>query len=242
MGEMITELKKTGHFGYKSKTGIYASHQYFTGDFEDELSKLTFYDVPLGPKEVEEIDQVKGQQSGYKTCAFKSVDGKASTHNTTGEFWQEEDPKNYQYTDAYYQSPQIASMLDWFKCDFLRVRIFQQQPGHMNPTHTDFDNAKGTKFGETLRIFVQLDENKGDFNYRFQTEDSDVSIQLQQGQFLIFNPDYTAHGTFNSGDRVRNTMLMVVKKNDWLMKVMEDDTPKPALIDLRKLAEQRKVA
>ncbi len=59
---------------------------------------------------------------------------------------------------------------------------------------------------------------------------------------IIVFRDYTAHGTYNSGDRVRNTMLMVVKKNDWLMKVMEDDTPKPALIDLRKLAEQRKVA
>ena len=35
---------------------------------------------------------------------------------------------------------------------------------------------------------------------------------------------------------------MLDLKDDWLMKVMEDDTPKPALIDLRKLAEQRKVA
>ena len=179
MKDVVQEIKGHKDVGYKPSTGIFASNTIFAGDFEDELDNVTFYDVPQSHKEMEKVDAYKGQQAGYKNCSFRSHDGKASTYDAPGAFWDEEDPKNYKWTEAYDACPQLASMLDWFECPIARVRVFQQQPGHVMATHSDFDNQKGTELGETLRIFVQLNENKGDFHYRFQTADSDVSIQLQ---------------------------------------------------------------
>ena len=54
------------------------------------------------------------------------------------------------------------------------------------------------------------------FTSRFKTEDSETSINLQKGQFLIFNPDHTGHGTENITDIPRNTFMLVVKRNEWL--------------------------
>ncbi len=242
MKDVVQEIKGHKDVGYKPSTGIFASNTIFAGDFEDELANVTFYDVPQSHKEMEKVDAYKGQQAGYKNCSFRSHDGKASTYDAPGAFWDEEDPKNYKWTEAYDACPQLASMLDWFECPIARVRVFQQQPGHVMATHSDFDNQKGTELGETLRIFVQLNENKGDFHYRFQTADSDVSIQLQKGQFLIFNPDKTAHGTANTGSEVRNAFMLVVKKNEWLENLMKDDSPLPTVIDCKELAKERKVA
>lgn len=84
------------------------------------------------------------------------------------------------------------------------------------PIHTDFDNQKGTEYGETLRIFVQLNDMPGGAWYHFTTADSQVTINLQKGQFLIFSPDHTGHGTQNLTNIPRNTFMMVVKRNEWL--------------------------
>ena len=229
MKDVVQEIKGHKDVGYKPSTGIFASNTIFAGDFEDELANVTFYDVPQSHKEMEKVD--------YKINAKPTP-----TYDAPGAFWDEEDPKNYKWTEAYDACPQLASMLDWFECPIARVRVFQQQPGHVMATHSDFDNQKGTELGETLRIFVQLNENKGDFHYRFQTADSDVSIQLQKGQFLIFNPDKTVHGTANTGSEVRNAFMLVVKKNEWLENLMKDDSPLPTVIDCKELAKERKVA
>ena len=47
-------------------------------------------------------------------------------------------------------------------------------------------------------------------------EDSEVSINLQKGQFLVFHPDHTAHGTENVTEIPRNTFMLVVKRNEWI--------------------------
>ena len=88
--------------------------------------------------------------------------------------------------------------------------------------HTDFDNQRGQEHGETLRIFVQLNDMPGGAWFRFKTEDSEMSINLQKGQFLIFNPDHTGHGTENVTEIPRNTFMMVVKRNAWLDNLVGD--------------------
>ena len=135
------------------------------------------------------MDQVQ-----YLYNAFRSPDGSEHTLDATTDFWTEEAPESCEYTASYYNSPQLRSILDWFECDKTRIRVFQQQPGAYMQMHTDFDNQKGnSQYGETLRIFVQLTDQPGGAWYRFKTADSEVSINLQKGQFLIFNPDHTGH-------------------------------------------------
>ena len=88
------------------------------------------------------------------------------------------------------------------------------------PIHTDFDNQRGMHYGETLRIFVQLNDMPGGAWFRCKTADSEISVNLQKGQFLIFNPDHTGHGTENVTDIPRNTFMLVVKRNEWLESLM----------------------
>ena len=52
---------------------------------------------------------------------------------------------------------QQEKIIDWFQCEKTRVRIFRQQPGHVNPLHTDYDNRRGWVV-KPLRVFVQLSD------------------------------------------------------------------------------------
>ena len=131
-------------------------------------------------------------------------------------------------------------MIDWFKCEKTRIRIFQQKPGHTMEVHTDFDNQRGQEHGETLRIFVQLNDMPGGAWFRFKTEDSEMSINLQKGQFLIFNPDHTGHGTENVTDIPRNTFMMVVKRNEWLDNLVGDSNMQ--FINVDELVAEQTVA
>ena len=105
--------------------------------------------------------------------------------------------------------------------------------------HTDFDNKRGNKYGETLRIFVQLSDMPGGAWYHFKTEDSQVHINLQKGQFLIFNPDHTGHGTENLTDMPRNTFMMVVKRNEWIDSFIQNEAVQYIDVDSL-LTEQRR--
>ena len=226
--------------GYNPTTGIYASSYIFTGDWEDELKALTYTRRHGGHKENEKIDQLKGQDSQYLYNAFRSPDGKETTTDMTQkDFWQEEAPESCQYTSSYYNSPKLRAILDWFQCDKTRIRIFQQQPGAYMQLHTDFDNQRGNeKYGETLRIFVQLTDQPGGAWYRFQTADSEVSINLQKGQFLIFNPDHTGHQTQNITDVPRNSFMLIVKRNAWIDSLSQN--AKMTFLNVEELAKERK--
>ena len=228
--------------GYNPTTGIYASSYIFQGDWEDELKALTYTRRHGGHKEVEKIDNMKGQDAQYLYNAFRSPDGKETTTDMLQDnFWQEEDPASCQYTPSYYASPKLRAILDWFQCDKTRIRICQQQPGAYMQMHTDFDNQRGnTNFGETLRIFVQLTDQPGGAWYRFKTADSEVSINLQKGQFLIFNPDHTGHQTQNLTEVPRNAFMLIVKRNAWLDSLSKNETM--TFLDVNELANQRKSA
>ena len=211
--------------GYNPTTGIYASSYIFTGDWENELKNLSYTarETEVKDDNIAQFDAEKGIVTNYLYNAFRSEDGKSTTTEIS-DFWSEEDPKSFSYTDSYYSSPKLAAICDWFQCEKTRIRIFQQQPGHKMDIHTDFDNKRGNEYGETLRIFVQLSDMPGGAWYHFKTEDSQVHINLQKGQFLIFNPDHTGHGTENLTDMPRNTFMMVVKRNEWIDSLIENET------------------
>ena len=226
--------------GYNPTTGIYASSYIFKGDWEDELKALKFTRRHGEHKEVLKTDADKGIDEQYLYNAFRSPDGKETTTDMTqADFWQEESPDSCQYTPSYHNSPQLRAILDWFQCDKTRIRIFQQQSGAYMQMHTDFDNQRGTsQHGETLRIFVQLTDQPGGAWYRFKTADSEVSINLQKGQFLIFNPDHTGHQTQNLTDVPRNAFMLIVKRNAWLDSLTKNETM--TFLDTKELATVKK--
>jgi len=224
--------------GWNPSTGIYASSYIFQGDWEDELKALNFTRRGPGFKEVEKVDAMKGQDTQYLYNSFRSADGKDTTHDQLQDFWAEENPADYKDTNSKLSSPQLAAICDWFQCEKTRIRIFQQQPGAYMQMHTDFDNQRGNQYGETLRIFVQLTDQPGGAWYRFKTADSEVSINLQKGQFLIFNPDHTGHQTQNLTDVPRNAFMLVVKRNAWLDALTKNETM--TFINVDELAEQKK--
>ena len=227
--------------GYNPTTGVYASSYIFQGEWEDELKALNYTKRECDHKEVSKTDEDKGITTQYLYNAFRSPDGLEATTEMEGDFWKEEDPASCKYTPSYYSSPKLRAILDWFECDKTRIRIFQQQPGAYMPMHTDFDNQRGTEqFGETLRIFVQLTDQPGGAWYRFKTADSEVSINLQKGQFLIFNPDHTGHQTQNLTDIPRNAFMLIVKRNEWLDSLTQNETM--TFIDVNELAKEKKIA
>ena len=87
---------------------------------------------------------------------------------------------------------------------------------------------------------MQLNDNSNaDFGFRFQTSDSDVTLNLQKGQWLAFNQDKVTHSTWNlSKDRVRNAFMFVAKRNEWLDNVMKHQGM-PIVIDCKELAKNR---
>ena len=218
--------------GYNPSTGIYASPFIFTGDWENELEAMNYY-----MREEKSREDIFGKfvadknlYSGYKYNALRSLDGKESTTEIE-HLMDEEIPSTFSYTESYYNSPKIRAICDWFQCDKARIRVFQQQPGSACKIHTDFDNQRGQTSGETVRIFIQLNEMPGGAWFHFKTQDSQVSINLRKGQFLIFNPDHTGHGTENLSDIPRNTIMMVAKRNEWLENLVQQQTVQHIDID-----------
>jgi len=237
----MSELKQYDAKGYNPSTGIYCSSQIFQGNWENELAALdyTARERAVSDNNIVAFDEDKGIVSNYLYNAFRSEDGKSTTTEIQ-DFWAEEAPENFSYTESYYNSPKLKAMIDWFKCEKTRIRIFQQKPGHTMEVHTDFDNQRGQEHGETLRIFVQLNDMPGGAWFRFKTEDSEMSINLQKGQFLIFNPDHTGHGTENVTDIPRNTFMMVVKRNEWLDNLVGDSNMQ--FINVDELVAEQTVA
>ena len=237
----MSELKQFNPEGYNPSTGIYASSYIFTGNWDNELANLSYTPRTKVTEATHKFDVEKGIHSGYLYNSFKSATGESTFHDTLGDdFWTEDIPSDFSYTDSYFNSPKLAAICDWFQCEKSRIRIFQQQPGHSMEIHTDFDNQKGTEYGETLRIFVQLNDMPGGAWFHFKTADSQVHINLQKGQFLIFSPDHTGHGTQNLTSIPRNTFMLVVKRNEWIDNLIQNETMQ--FIDIDSLVNQKQAA
>jgi len=230
--------------GYNPSTGIYVSREIFTGNWENEIEALDFTPrtkLITEDADLMESDKAKGIQDNYLYNTFKSANGDSGFHDQLKDFWKEELPEDYSYTDSYYNSPKLAAIIDYFQVEKSRCRIFQQQPGVEMPVHTDFDNQKGTEGGETVRIFVQLNDMPGGAWFRCKTADSDVTVNLQKGQFLVFYPDATGHGTCNITDIPRNTYMLVCKRNEWIDSLGQDKSASIKFIDIDAMVEEKAV-
>ena len=230
--------------GYNPSTSIYVSREIFTGNWENEIEALDF--TPRTKLMTEDADlmasdKAKGIQDNYLYNTFKSANGQSNFHDQLKDFWMEELPEDYSYTDSYHNSPKLAAIIDYFQVEKSRCRIFQQQPGVEMPVHTDFDNQKGTDGGETVRIFVQLNDMPGGAFFRCKTADSDVTVNLQKGQFLVFYPDATGHGTCNITDIPRNTYMLVCKRNEWIDSLGQDKSASIKFIDIDAMVEEKAV-
>lgn len=236
MGRIIEEVYENQNNGYNPTTGVYVSNIIFQGDFDKEVADASFFDVPNTFKEVSKHDEQKGLQSNYKSVSLRSHDGELGTFDQPGDFWDEEDPNNYEYTDLYYKCKDLRAVLDWFKVDKCRIRVFQLQPGRHTAMHTDMDNERGQNLGETLRILIQLNDVPEGSWLRFRSADSDVSVPLRKGQFAIFNPDNTAHQSDNLSDFPRNAVMMIVKRNEWIDNIVNN--VKPCFINVKDLPKE----
>lgn len=228
--------------GYNPSTGIYVSREIFAGNWENELEALSFTPrtkLITEDADIAKSDQEKGIQANYLYNTFKSANGRSDFHDQLKDFWDEELPEDYSYTDSYYNSPKLRAIIDWFPVEKSRCRIFQQQPGVTMPVHTDFDNQKGTSGGETVRIFVQLNDMPGGAWFRCKTADSDVTVNLQKGQFLVFYPDATGHGTCNITEVPRNTFMLVVKRNEWIDSLGQGSDASVQFIDIDSLVKNK---
>lgn len=241
LGERHMSLKQFEPKGYNPSTGIYVSREIFTGDWEDEINALDFTPRTQLVNEagIAAFDEEKGIHTNYLYNTFKSANGRSDFHDQLKDFWDEELPEDYSYTDSYCNSPKLRAIIDYFQVEKSRCRIFQQQPGKHMDVHTDFDNQKGMEQGETVRIFVQLNDMPGGAWFRCKTSDSDVTVNLQKGQFLVFYPDATGHGTCNITEVPRNTFMLVVKRNEWINRLGQDNDATVKFIDIDAIVENK---
>lgn len=216
---------------YKSDSGIYVSNIILDGDFQAEIDKLPFYLMQVD-KAYAQVDDERGLGRTYDLCAFRSIDGKSSTlTHPPGE----EKPEDFEFTEAYYNSPTLARVIDFFQVPMMRARIFRQLPGGKNNLHTDFDSQRPG--GEdTLRITVMLSDMPDGAWFKYVTGDSVVNVNLRKGQFVVFNADTVQHQTNNLTDEPRDTFMLVIKKNDWLQQLTEWEDP--AFVDCSVSAEE----
>lgn len=225
--EKLNNLPQHNPLGYSTKYGVYTSNYIFNGNWHDELFGLEYTSRKQLPSDdaVKARDDALGIEQGYTYNSFKSATGESDFHGQKGNFWDEERPEDFTYTDSYYNSPKLRQIVDWFQCEKARVRIFKQAPGHHVKLHTDFDNQqKGTECGETVRIFVQLSDAPGGAWYRYRSQDSDVSVNLQKGQFLIYNQDFVEHQVENIMNTFNYKFMIVAKVNDWIENLCKNET------------------
>ena len=62
---------------------------------------------------------------------------------------------------------------------------------------------------------------------------------LQKGQFLVFNPDHTGHGTENLTNIPRDTIMIVAKRNEWLDSLADSTTM--TFVDVDELVKSKEL-
>ena len=202
---------------WNPENGFYISQVCLDAPWDNELANLE-----IGNYDKFIISQAKSRNisQNYNFISFKSIDGKTSTirpRDDRGEY-----PSDYYWTPAYYDSPAIRSVIDWFKTEKTKVRIFQQLPkGHI-AFHHDWDNERlGYDVNNLcVRIWVNLDGDN--CMYRLSNGDVDVSITLKRGQFIILNTDTIFHETWNlSENKPRNLLNITCRANSWIKNMNE---------------------
>ena len=126
-----------------------------------------------------------------------------------------ENPEDYSLT-ALYEHPTIKKLVDSFKLETTRIRIFKQEPNKFTSLHVDYNNTNAKKEEFLIRIWTALNEDES-FEYYFQENGISTKLLLKKGQSVIFNPDKVYHGAYNKSTyKTRYSLNIIAKPNNWL--------------------------
>lgn len=131
-----------------------------------------------------------------------------------------ERPENFKMTQLYYKVPQVKKIMDVFQIPSTRVRIHKQDPCKSTRMHTDDNNiAAKTKDDYRVRFFTALTSSV-DFYYYFKHKGILQTLQIEQGETIMFDPDLVMHGMENkSKTKTRYSLIQIVKPypmDEWL--------------------------
>ena len=199
--------------GYNPKTGFFISRTVLDGDYYKDVNKIVegwVDNMYVDPKLMEQFGKGAGK---FEVVSLKSYDG---TNENIYAPPERELPDNFKYTPAYYSSPNLKKVIDWFQCEKTRVRVFRQLPGKNVELHHDFDNEREDFSDENimLRVFMPLTDRDAYLN--LANENSDIMVKLVKGQFAIINVDTVWHGSITFDNEPRDWLNMIVKWNPWL--------------------------
>lgn len=201
--------------GYDPHKGFYVSRTILDADFDEDIKKIENKMLTLmcDPNYSRHLND-RNTDDIFKIISFKSLDGTNETQSAPPE---PERPENFSYTPAYYESESIRKAIDWFQCEKARVRIFRQLPKQNLELHHDFDNERHSynKDNTMVRILMPLNDER-DAYLNLANANSDITLKLTKGQFILLNTDYVWHGTVNNDSKPRDMLNMIVEWNDWL--------------------------
>ena len=195
------------------KTGVYITPVMFNPNWQDDIDKLQIGDYGEFVTPGNQAAKRKVAEN-FKFISFKSIDGTNHTIKPYGD--KGEYVSDYQWTPAYYSSPNLRKVIDWFQAEKTKVRIFRQKPSGFTKLHFDWDN-KRLNFNESehiIRSWVPL--NGENCWYRFSNGTSDITLSLRIGQVLFSSTDFVCHQTENLGSVPRDCLNITLKVNSWL--------------------------
>ena len=202
---------------YNPFNGFYISRHQLKADYQADIDNLQMQQLPCSPEQTHHL-QDRNTDDIFRIISLRSIDGTNDNHLVANAMASEE-PADYTYTPAYYNSPNLQKCIDWFQVDKARIRIFRQLPGANVQMHHDFDNERHNfdPNNITVRIIVNLGDT--DSYYQLVNDSCDVTFKLEKGQFTIINTDFVWHATKNLDDEPRNTMNIICKWNAWLEEI-----------------------
>jgi len=226
MGKIKEHTFKDFSGGYNPKTGFFISRTVLDADYTQDINRIVegwvnMYADPLLQH------NVKGAGK-FKVVSLKSRNGTNEAMDSPPE---PEIPANFKYTPAYYSSPSLRKVVDWFQCEKTRVRIFRQLPGKNLELHHDFDNEKQNFNDDNIMVRLLMPLTNRDAYLNLANENSDVMVKLEKGQFAIINVDTIWHGSITYDDRPRDMLNIIMKWNDWLY----DLTRSKPLVELERI-------
>ena len=115
------------------------------GEWSSVLDKLSFF-------ECDDYD-LKNAITGV---ALKSESGNV---NDLLRSKPVEKPEDYSFTKLY-EHKTIKSLVDVFKLETTRIRIFKQEPNQKTSLHVDYNNTNSSKEEYLIRIWMALNSNK----------------------------------------------------------------------------------
>lgn len=133
-------------------------------------------------------------------------------------------PEDYSLT-ILYEHPEIKKLINFFKLETTRIRIFKQEPRAKTKLHLDYNNVLAASDNDFLiRIWTALNDDKN-FIYTFREGEAlTKNIKLKTGESIIFNPDTVQHGAINnSSDKARYSLNIIGKPNPWLKTFIEKE-------------------